>query len=277
MDMNFGSQKIIAELLANRTGQQLTEDRSWRIGTALAGLFRENGLSNVDQLVCLLDEPSHSNLSQQVVEALLNNETYFFRDRAMFNQLADQVLPYIAKARKRERTLSILCAGCSTGQEALSLGMMLLEQNTRWAGWKIDITGTDISHSAIASARASTYSQFEIQRGLPVAQMLAHFTETPMGWEANEELRALMRFRVHNLLDPMPAIGSFDLILCRNVLLYFDSATRRRAFARLMEGLHPDGWIMLGAGETIVGHTDELALVKGGIGLYRHAGSSPDI
>ena len=218
MDMNFGSQKIIAELLANRTGQQLTEDRSWRIGTALAGLFRENGLSNVDQLVCLLDEPSHSNLSQQVVEALLNNETYFFRDRAMFNQLADQVLPYIAKSRKRERTLSILCAGCSTGQEALSLGMMLLEQNTRWAGWKIDITGTDISHSAIASARASTYSQFEIQRGLPVAQMLAHFTETPMGWEANEELRALMRFRVHNLLDPMPAIGSFDLILCRNVL-----------------------------------------------------------
>jgi chemotaxis protein methyltransferase CheR len=276
MDMNFGSQKIIAELLANRTGQQLTEDRSWRIVTALSGIFRQNGISNVDQLVCLLDEPSHSTLSQQVVEALLNNETYFFRDRAMFNQLAVQVLPQIAKTRKKERTLSILCAGCSTGQEALSLGMILLEQNTRWASWKVEITGTDISHSAIASARASTYSQFEIQRGLPVSQMLAHFTETPMGWEANEDLRSLMRFRVHNLLDPMPAIGSFDLILCRNVLLYFDAATRKRAFARMMESLHPDGWVMLGAGETIVGHTDELALVKGGIGLYRPAGSGRD-
>lgn len=267
--MNSGSQKIIAELLSHRTGQQLTEDRSWRIGTALSGIFRQNGISNVDQLVCLLDEPSHSNLSQQVVEALLNNETYFFRDRAMFDQLANQVLPQIAKKRKEDRSLSILCAGCSTGQEALSLGMMLLEQKTRWAGWKLEITGTDISHEAIASARASTYSQFEIQRGLPVSQMLTHFNETPMGWEANEELRALMRFRVHNLLEPMPAAGSFDLILCRNVLLYFDTQTRQRAFARLMEVMRPDGWIMLGAGETVVGHTDQLALVKGGIGLYR--------
>ncbi|NVD28417.1 methyltransferase domain-containing protein [Parasphingorhabdus flavimaris] len=273
MDMNFGSQKIIADLLAARTGQQLTEDRSWRIGTALSGIFRQIGISNVDQLVCLLDQPSHATLSQQVVEALLNNETYFFRDRAMFNQLSDLVLPQIAKERRQERTLSILCAGCSTGQEALSLGMVLLEQKARWAGWKIEITGIDISHGAIATARAGTYSQFEIQRGLPVAQMLAHFTETPIGWEANEELRSLVRFRVHNLLDPMPAIGPFDLILCRNVLLYFDAATRRRAFSRLMESVNPEGWVMLGAGETIVGHTDQLALVKGGIGLYRPTGS----
>ncbi|WP_417819141.1 CheR family methyltransferase [Tritonibacter scottomollicae] len=277
MDMNLGSQKIIADLLAIRTGQQLTEDRSWRIGTALSGIFRQLGISNVDQLVCLLDQPGHSTLSQQVVEALLNNETYFFRDRAMFDQLSDHVLPQIARQRKKERSLSILCAGCSTGQEALSLGMILLEQKQRWAGWKVEITGTDISHGAIASARASTYSQFEIQRGLPVAQMLTHFNETPMGWEANEDLRALMRFRVHNLLDPMPAIGSFDLVLCRNVLLYFDSETRQRAFARLMESLHPDGWVMLGAGETIVGHTDRLASVKGGIGLYRPTGSRLEI
>ena len=276
MDINSGSQKIIADLLSVRTGQQLTEERSWRIGTALSGIFRQNGISNVDQLVCLLDQPSHANLPQQIVEALLNNETYFFRDRAMFNQLSDQVLPQIAKQRKRERSLSILCAGCSTGQEALSLGMILLEQKARWAGWKIEITGTDISHGAIATARASTYSQFEIQRGLPVAQMLSHFTETPVGWEANEELRSLVRFRVHNLLDPMPATGSFDLILCRNVLLYFDSATRRRAFSRLMEHVHPDGWVMLGAGETVVGHTEQLALVKGGIGLYRPTGSRLD-
>jgi len=269
MGMNTGSQKIIADLLSARTGQQLTEDRSWRIGTALSGIFRQIGISNVDQLVCLLDQPAYSTLAQQVVEALLNNETYFFRDRAMFDQLSHHVLPQIAKQRKDEKTLSILCVGCSTGQEALSLGMMLLEQKTRWAGWKLDITGIDISHEAIATARASTYSQFEIQRGLPVSQMLAHFNETPMGWEANEDLRALMRFRVHNLLDPMSVIRPFDLILCRNVLLYFDSETRQRAFARLMEVLHPDGWIMLGAGETIVGHTDELALVKGGIGLYR--------
>ena len=185
MELTSASYEIISSLLEERTGQQLTKARSWRIGTALAGVFRERGITNIDQLVCLLEEPGSAPLAQQVVEALLNNETYFFRDQAMFDQLALHVLPRIAKERAAERTLSILCAGCSTGQEALSLAMMVLDQGQRWAGWKIEINGIDISHEAISKARAGVYSQFEIQRGLPVTKMLTHFSETPTGWEAN--------------------------------------------------------------------------------------------
>ncbi|WP_336985559.1 CheR family methyltransferase [Altererythrobacter aquiaggeris] len=269
MAITSGSQRVIADLLAERTGQQLTEGRSWRIGTALAGLFRQLGISNVDQLVCLLEEPGSNALSQQVVEALLNNETYFFRDRAMFDQLGQHVFPRIAKERAGSRTLSILCAGCSTGQEALSLAMMFLDQETRWAGWKIEINGFDISHDAISKARAGVYSQFEIQRGLSVTQMITYFSETPVGWEANDKLRAMTQYRVHNVLEPLPVKGPFDVILSRNILLYFDIETRKRAFAQLLEKLRPEGWVMLGAGETIVGQTDRLVPVKGGIGLYR--------
>lgn len=269
MNSKSGSENIIANLLTSRTGQELTKSRSWRIGSALSGIFREKGISNVDQLVCLLDQPGHAALSQQIVEALLNNETYFFRDRAMFNQLIERVLPQLQIRRAERKKISILCTGCSTGQEALSLAMIFLEQEALWSDWQIEITGIDVSHNAIASARSGTYSQFEIQRGLSVTQMLAHFNETPMGWETNEKLRNMIQFRVHNILSPMPAAIPFDLILCRNVMLYFDLNTRKSVFGRLIENLSLDGWVMLGAGETVVGGTDQLVPVERGISLYR--------
>ena len=268
MDLNSASTAVIADLLAQHTGQQMTEGRLWRIPSALSGVFRSRGIENLDQLACLLAQPGQGALEQEVVEALLNNETYFFRDRQMFDQLIDTVLPEIASRRTDTRKINILCAGCSTGQEALSLSMQI-DKDPRWRGWPIDILGVDISHSAIASARAGTYSQFEVQRGLGVAQMLEHFTETPRGWEVSEQLRSRIRYRVHNLLEPMTGSPQFDLVLCRNVLLYFDNETRGRAFARLIEQMDPQGWIMLGAGETVVGHTTHLSSVPDMIGLYR--------
>ncbi|WP_052766039.1 CheR family methyltransferase [Aurantiacibacter gangjinensis] len=263
------SERFIAKLLESRTGQELTQGRSWRIGTALSGIFREKGISNIDQLVCLLDAPDHAILSQQVVEALLNNETYFFRDRAMFDQLATKVLPRIAERKAIAKSISILCAGCSTGQEALSLAMLFQDQRSRWADWTISIDGVDVSQSAINSARSAVYSQFEVQRGLSVAQMLAHFTETPTGWEANDALRQMTQFRVHNLLEPLGGSAQYDLILCRNVLLYFDEPTRQKVLGRLVERLDPAGWLMLGAGETIADKASPLKSVRNGINLYR--------
>ena len=263
------SELIVARLLESRTGQELTKGRSWRIGTALAGIFREKGISNIDQLVCMLDAPDHAVLSQQVVEALLNNETYFFRDRAMFDQLASKVLPRIAERKAANKSLSILCAGCSTGQEALSLAMLFRDQSSRWRDWNVSIVGVDVSQSAITAARSAVYSQFEVQRGLSVSQMLTHFTETPVGWEANDALRNMTQFRVHNLLDPLGGSAEYDLILCRNVLLYFDEATRRRVLARLTDRLDPYGWLMLGAGETISDRNATLKSVRNGINLYR--------
>lgn len=270
------SQRIIADLLFARTGQQLAESRRWRIQTALAALFRERGISNLDQLVCLLADPREENLAQDVVEALLNNETYFFRDRLMFDLLAQQVLPDLATKRAATRRLSIWSAGCSTGQEALSLAMLFADEPHRWEGWRVDIVGTDISAKAIEAARKGHYSQFEIQRGLGVTQMLGWFDETEHGWRPRRELSRRLRFERRNVLDAPPDPGRFDLVLCRNVLLYFDQAYRQRAFGRLGEAAAEDGWLMIGAGESAAGHSVAFAPACDTSGLYRRtAGSAP--
>ena len=243
---------IIAGLLEARTGQKLTEDRRWRIAPALSGLFRDRGISSNQDLVVLLTQPDESSLAQDVVEALLNNETYFFRDRQIFDYLATGVLADLSAKRAATRKLAIWCVGCSTGQETLSVAMTFLEQQARWEGWTIEILGTDVSASTVDFARGATYSNFQIQRGLGVGQMLGFFTETPEGWRARDNLRQMVRYEVHNVLHPAPYPGQFDLILCRNVLLYFDGPVRARAFARLAEGLAPDGKLLLGGGETVL-------------------------
>ena len=262
MEVSEASHQIIAELLAARTGQHLTESRRWRVSSALAGIFRELGISNVDQLVCLLATPADRregrDLSQEVVEALLNNETYFFRDKPTFDQLPAEILPELARRRRDTRRLSIWSAGCSTGQEVYSLAMLFADQKERWDGWTIDILGTDVSHRAINAARSGLYSQFEVQRGLGVTQMLRHFEETPRGWQIHEDARRMVRFQQHNMLGQPPGRAPFDLVLCRNVLLYFDQGTRGQAFARLAGAIVPDGFLMLGAGETVIGQTDRF-------------------
>ena len=264
---------IVAGLLETRTGQKLTADRAWRVGTALSGVMRRHQLGSLEALVERLGTPGYASLAQQVVEALLNNETYFFRDRAMFDQLPQRILPELHARRRDTRRLAIWSVGCSTGQEAYSLAMTLAEQGPRWRDWSIDILATDVAPSVVAAAREGHYSQFQIQRGLGALQMVTHFEETRTGWQANAALRAMVRFQTHNLLDLAPPPGRFDLILCRNVLLYFDRATRTRAFERLADALAPDGRLMLGAGETTVGQTHALAPEPGSIGIYRAAGA----
>ncbi|MDJ0978972.1 MAG: protein-glutamate O-methyltransferase CheR [Erythrobacter sp.] len=272
MDAHYASHQVIADLLAEHTGQHLTESRRWRVSSALAGVFRERGISNVDQLVCLLEGQSTARdkreLSQQIVEALLNNETYFFRDKPTFDQLPELILPDLARKREDTRRLSIWCAGCSTGQEALSVAMILADNAERWHGWTIDILGTDISATAIASARTGLYSQFEVQRGLGVIEMLRHFDETPTGWQIKDSTRKITRFERHNVLSEPPDRARFDLILCRNVLLYFDQETRQKAFQRLAGAMRGDGYLMLGAGETVVGHTTAFAPTPNRTSVY---------
>lgn len=271
MDVSEASTRALAELLEARTGQELSPGRRWRLGTALSGLVREHEIGSVDELMALLGRTRESSLARRVVEALLNNETYFFRDRAVFDQLALRVLPDLAARRVGTRRLSIWSAGCSTGQEALSLAMLFADHPARWEGWTIDILATDVSQSVIEAARAGLYSPFQAQRGLGVAQMLRWFEETPRGWRADERLRRMVRYHVHNLLDPPPAALRFDLVLCRNVLLYFDAPTRARAFARLASALAEDGCLMLGAGETVIGLTDQFAPDPALASIYRPA------
>ena len=255
MDSSDASHQIIADLLSAHTGQQLTASRRWRVKTALSGVFRRHGISNVDQLVCLLASPAERELTREVVEALLNNETYFFRDRPTFDQLPEDIFPLLAERRKERRRLRIWCAGCSTGQEVHSLAILFAEHARAWDGWTIEILGTDISQKAVNAAHSNSYSQFEVQRGLSVTQMLKHFDETSNGWQFLGNTPCMVQFRQHNILNTPPEQSPFDLILCRNVLLYFSNETRQHAFSRLHNALASDGFLMLGAGETVVGHT----------------------
>lgn len=269
MQISDSSSRILAGLLEARTGQQLTMSRRWRIETALSSLLRERGISTLDELITILVMGKEPGLSDQVVEALLNNETYFFRDRTPFDTLAKHALPTLAARRASKKRLRIWSAGCSTGQETYSLAMLFADDPDKWRGWTIDILGTDVSSCVIDRARVGTYTQFEVQRGLAITQTIKWFEECGDGWRIAEPLRKNLRFQVHNLLEPPPHPGDFDIILCRNVLLYLCSEKKALAFDRLSSAMAEDGWLMLGAGETVIGQTKKLVSDAKVRGLYR--------
>ncbi len=278
MEISDSSRRILSSLLEARTGQQLSMNRRWRIDTALAAIVRGRGFDTVDQLVARLVSGRDGTLSEQVIEALLNNETYFFRDKLPFDLLLGGPVKRLQEARAKAKKLSIWCAGCSTGQEAYSLAMSFADDKARWQGWTIDIVGSDLSRTAIERARAGTYSQFEVQRGLPVVQMIRWFGELGGGdWQISSQLRDSVRFDVRNMIEPPPHPGRFDIILCRNVLLYFSPDMRRLAFTRLAEAIAPDGTLMLGAGETVIGQTERFVSDPEYRGLYRSSATQADV
>ena len=242
--------------------------RRWRIETALGGLMRGRGYASIDQLTTTLMSGREPALRDAVVEALLNNETFFFRDRSAFELLLKGALPKLQRARQRERRISIWCAGCSTGQEAYSLAMNFAEDKARWQGWKISILGTDVSRSAIDRARSGVYSQFEVQRGLSILQMMRWFSdEEGQRWRISQQIRDMVRYEVHSLARSPPR-GPFDIILCRNVLLYFSDTMRSAVFQKLAQASAADAYLMLGAGETVIGHGSDFVIDPENRGLY---------
>jgi len=243
--------------------------RRWRIETALSALLRERAIPTLDELITILVMGREPSLATKVVEALLNNETYFFRDRTPFDLLGKAALPKLLQRRQSAKRLRIWSAGCSTGQEAYSLAMLFAEDPQRWAGWTIDILGSDVSEEAVRRAREGIYTQFEVQRGLGIAQMIKWFEECDGGWRAVEPLRRTVRFQVHNLLEPTPHPGEFDIVLCRNVLLYLNAERRTHVFERIASAMAGDGYLMLGAGETVIGQTRRFEADSDARGLYR--------
>ena len=267
-EISDGSIHILAGLLEARTGQQLSIGRRWRIGTALRPLLQSQKIASLDELAGRVVSGREPKLVRIVVEALLNHETFFFRDIAAFQQLSEVGLGRLHAARHATRRLRIWSAGCSTGQEAYSLAMMIADRPDRWAGWMVEILATDLSPGAVSRARDGRYSQFEIQRGLPTSQMLRRFEQRGDEWHVDEKLRGAVRFQVHNLLEAPPP-GQFDVVLCRNVLLYFSGDVRRLVFGRIASAIARDGLLMLGAGETVMGQTDQFVSDFECRGLYR--------
>lgn len=268
MEINDASGRLLAGLLEARTGQKLAMNRRWRIETALTGLMRERAYENLDDLIAAILSSREPALADEVVDALLNNETFFFRDRGAFDLLLGPALERLARQRASEKKIAIWCAGCSTGQEVYSLAMSFADAKARWEGWRISILGTDVSTAAIKQAREGLYSQFEVQRGLPILQMLRWFEEVDGSWRIASDLRHSVQFRVHNLIEAPPLPGRFDIILCRNVLLYLSTERRRAVFDRLAEASGPDTMLLLGAGETVIGQTDQFFSDPEHRGLY---------
>lgn len=261
--------EVVAAVLERRTGQQIVASRAASMESALRPLLRQYGLADVQALATRLAEGSEPGLIGAVVGTLLNQETSFFRDGGVLEH-AVQAIATRWCDRPGERT-RIWSAGCSTGQEPLSLAMLFAEHEQRDGRPFPEIQGTDVCAAAIARARAAQYTQFEIQRGLPVRRMLTWFREDQGSWTAQADLVRRVTFRQHNLVGDPPLPGTFDLILCRNVLLYFSPAVRRIALDRLAASLKPDGLLVLGAGETLIGQTEALAPSEAFRGFYQQA------
>lgn len=269
-----GAMRVLAGLLEARTGQQLAANRMWRIETALKPLLRTHSMATLEELVSRLLVGDERQLLDAAIDALLNNESSFFRDLATFGMIERELIPHMASAGKR--SLHIWCAGCSTGQEALSLAMLIRKNPDRFAGCRIQILATDISTSAIARARSGIYSQMEVQRGLGINDLLRWFEPMDDDWQASRELLDLIDYRVDNLLEPTAPSCGLDLILCRNVLLYFSPELRRKVFDNLARHGASDGHLILGAGETVMGQTDEFVASRQFRGSYERRIALPE-
>lgn len=258
----------LRKLLKERSGLRLSADKQYLIESRLVPLSRKAGLSGIPELVQKMKAGSAS-LIAQVVEAMTINETLFLRDKIPFDHFRASIIPEILKARAARKSLRIWCAAGSTGQEPYSLAMCLKEMEHQLAGWRVEIITTDLSREVLEKSKAGLYSQFEVQRGLPIQLLVRYFRQTGEFWQINPEIRAMVQHRQLNLLQDFSQLGTFDVIFCRNVLIYFDQDTKINIFDRLGKAIEPDGFLVLGAAETVVGLTDMFSPFAGRHGLYR--------
>jgi chemotaxis protein methyltransferase CheR len=263
--------KTLSALLEKNTGQTLMANRHWRIDMALKPVMRQNSIPDLATLISLIEIDADPKLTTACVEAMVNNETCFFRDQANFALLTGPVLDTIREHRMATRKLRIWSAACSTGQEPYSLAIAFAENPDKWRGWNIQIMATDVSGSALAQARSGRYSQFEIQRGLPVMQMLRYFEQQGEEWIAKDSLRKMVTFAEHNMLEPARHFGKFDVILCRNMLMYLCDDKRSQVLDGIAPLIADDGILMLGAAETVIGQTQRFRASKEFRGFYEPA------
>jgi chemotaxis protein methyltransferase CheR len=258
---------FLRKSLKERSGLVLSADKQYLVESRLLPIARKAGFAGLGELVMALRRGDES-LMMTVVESMTTNETFFFRDRAPFENFRTAILPSLLAARRTSRQIRIWSAAASTGQEPYSLAMALRELGDVLDGWRIEIVATDLSGSVLQKAEAGIYSQFEVQRGLPIALLIKYFTKTGDMWQIAPELRAMVRFKKFNLLSDFAALGSFDLIFCRNVLIYFDQATKINVLNRLSRIAAADSYLILGAAETVVGLTESFRTLPDLRGVY---------
>ncbi|MGJ4890813.1 CheR family methyltransferase [Bradyrhizobium sp. HKCCYLR20261] len=270
--MNQPDYEFLRKLLRDKSGLDLSADKQYLIESRLLPLARKAGLASISDLVQKLKDGS-SALISQVVEAMTTNETFFFRDKVPFDHFRDGIMPELLKARANRKSIRIWCAACSTGQEPYSLAMSLKEMGAALNGWRVEIIATDLSQEVLEKSKAGLYSQFEVQRGLPIQLLVKYFKQAGELWQINSDVRGMVQHRQLNLLHDFSQLGTFDVVFCRNVLIYFDQDTKINIFGRLAKLMEPDGFLVLGAAETVVGLTDVFKPQADRRGLYRPSGA----
>jgi chemotaxis protein methyltransferase CheR len=255
-------------ILKQRSGLDLSADKQYLVESRLVPLARKAGLAGIPELVQRMKGSAEA-LTTEVVEAMTTNETFFFRDKVPFDHLRDTILPALLQSRASRKSLRIWSAACSTGQEPYSIAMCLKEKAAQLAGWRIEIVGTDLSQEVLDKSRAGIYSQFEVQRGLPIQLLVRYFAQIGELWQLNSEIRGMVQYRQLNLLQDFSGLGKFDVVFCRNVLIYFDQQTKTQIFERIARVTEPDGMLMLGAAESVVGITNAFRPFPDKRGLYQ--------
>jgi chemotaxis protein methyltransferase CheR len=264
--------EYLQKLLKTRSGLVLSADKHYLVESRLLPLARKAGLFNLTGLVALLRGPGAESLIVDVVEAMTTNESFFFRDKLPFDQFRDTVMPALMSARAATRRIRIWCAAAATGQEPYSLAIALKEIGKELRGWRVEIIATDLSTEVLEKAKSGIYSQFEVQRGLPALMLIKYFTQVGETWQIAPEIRGMVKFMPLNLLNDFSRLGRFDLVLCRNVLIYFDQPTKVRVLERIADLTERDGFLVLGGAETVVGLTDRFKPVPDTRGLYGQPG-----
>lgn len=259
---------FICQILKARSGLLLTNDKAYLLESRLLPVARKWKLATFDDLVRLIRTKNDEAVIRDVVEAMTTNESFFFRDTRPFDQFKQICMPALLKARAAQKTIRIWSAACSSGQEAYSLAMILSEMGAALNGWKIDIVGTDLSLEILTRAKEGLYSQFEVQRGLPITLLVKYFQQTGDRWKLSDTIRNKVQYREWNLLSDPVSLGKFDIVYCRNVLIYFDQPTKAKVLAGIAKQMPDDGFLFLGGAETVLGISDKFQLLPGQRGIY---------
>jgi len=259
---------FLSGLLKAKSGLIVGRDKAYLLESRLTPVARKRGLHDLNGVVMALRNGRDESLVKEVVEAMTTNESFFFRDGKPFDDFARVVLPCLLEARAQVRTLRIWCAAASTGQEPYTLAMILAERAAQLAGWRVDIIGTDLSDDVLDRARSGQYTQFEVQRGLPIQMLVKYFKQDGDKWQLDAKIRSMVTYKRWNLLDNLSPLGAFDVVFCRNVLIYFDQPTKTAVLERIARLMPNDGVLALGAAETVLGITDKFKPMPQQRGMY---------
>jgi len=262
---------LLCRLLKERSGLVLTRDKAYLLESRLLPVARKRQLKSLDELIALLRARPQGDVVRDIVEAMTTNESFFFRDIKPFDQFQGYVLPPLLKTRAATKSIRVWSAACSSGQEPYSIAMILSEERARLQGWTIELVATDLSTEILEKAQAGLYSQFEVQRGLPIQLLVKYFKQQGDRWQIDPAIRAMVKFRCLNLLDDFTPMGHFDVVFCRNVLIYFDQQTKTLVLDRVARMLPADGFLYLGGAETVIGITDKFHSVAEQRGIYMTA------